>query len=665
MGAKYRHLSPKEIKTLEAQGCSCDDWTQVTVAGRFNPQRIKSTHFSGTVTLGVFDKKVTLFGGITKRIGISYATIHNCSIGNNVYINKISNHIANYVIENDVTIENVDIIAVNKRCSFGNGTPVKVLVESGGREIPIYDFLSAQVAYLIAFYRHRTDIIKKLNKIIAEYTESVSATKGLIAQGARIINSRIIKNMKVGPYAYIEGINKIENGSINSCKEDPVYIGSGVIASNFIVASGSTITDGAILSNCFVGQGCVLSKQYSAENSVFFANCGGYHGEAWSIFAGPYTVTFHKGTLLISSLVSFNNAGSGSNQSNHMYKLGPVHQGIVERGSKTASDSYILWPARVGPFTLVMGRHFRNSDTSDLPYSYLIEHEDESILVPGVNLRSVGTIRDARKWPKRDRRKDPCKLDLINFNLLSPYSIQRMIKGCEILRHLRATSGETSDNFVYNGVKIRKHSLEKGIEFYEMGIIKLLGNTLLNRLKNRDFSTIEEVRERLKSTSSIGTGKWIDVAGMFAPEEAVKLLLDDIEKGALVSLEDVHKRFESIHRSYQTFGWSWAVDILQERLHKTMDKITARDIISIIKKWKNSVIKLDKLLIKDAKKEFNINAHIGYGLDGDVETMEKDFEAVHGVFEKNSFVKEIENHIEKKSKLGDDMIEKMKKILKR
>ena len=30
-----------------------------------------------------------------------------------------------------------------------------------------------------------------------------------------------------------------------------------------------------------------------------------------------------------------------------MYKLGPIHQGILERGAKTSSDSYILWPSRI------------------------------------------------------------------------------------------------------------------------------------------------------------------------------------------------------------------------------------------------------------------------------------------------------------------------------
>ena len=99
--------------------------------------------------------------------------------------------------------------------------------------------------------------------------------------------------------------------------------------------------------------------------------------------------------------------------------------------------SYFLWPARVGPFTLVMGRHYKNSDTSDLPFSYLIESKDESILAPGVNLRSVGTIRDAQKWPKRDGRKDHMKLDFINFNLLSPFTIQKMLNGRALLNKLQ------------------------------------------------------------------------------------------------------------------------------------------------------------------------------------------------------------------------------------
>lgn len=85
-----------------------------------------------------------------------------------------------------------------------------------------------------------------------------------------------------------------------------------------------------------------------------------------------------------------------------------------------------------------MGRHHHHSDTSDIPFSYLIEKDDETYLVPGINLRSVGTIRDAQKWPKRDKRTDPDRLDMINYNLLSPYTIQKMLKAVDILKNLQA-----------------------------------------------------------------------------------------------------------------------------------------------------------------------------------------------------------------------------------
>jgi len=662
MASEFRSLSAGEITRLTGQGCSCADWSSVQVAGGFDPSKVKAAHFSGNVKLGVFEGEASFLGGVKKSAGISNATIHNCKIGNNVYINNVNNYIANYIIEDDAVIDNVDLLAVEGESSFGNGTEVAVVNEAGGREIPIYDHLSAHTAYVIAFYRHRPKVIENLQKMIANYTKSVTSSMGLLAKGAKLINCRIIKNVKIGPASVIEGVNRLENGSVNSSPKDPVYIGPGVFAEDFIVCSGSKITDGTIISECFVGQGTVLAKQYSAENSVFFANCGGFHGEACAIFAGPYTVTHHKSTLLIAGLFSFLNAGSGTNQSNHMYKLGPAHQGIVERGSKTASDSYMLWPAKVGAFTVVMGRHYRNSDTSDLPFSYLIEHEDESILVPGVNLRSVGTVRDARKWPKRDRRKDPKKLDHINFKLLSPYTIQKMLKGCELLANLKLTSGETSDYFTYHSCKIKSSSLDNGIKLYQIGIDKFLGNCLIKRLEGKRFKNINELRAALLPEVGTGTGKWIDLAGLFAPEENVQKLLSDIENGSIDTLEQIREAFQSIHDDYPKYEWAWAAGVLQQWLGRTIDKITADDIVKLTTKWKEAVVGLDRKLYADAKKEFADIAQIGYGIDGDEQTKHGDFAQVRGVFEKDGFVSEIEKHIAEKTKLGDELISRMEKL---
>jgi len=665
MASKFYPITTEEIAKLTDQGCSCNDWSKVRAAEGFNTEAVRATHFSGDIKLGVFEKQVSFPGGVTKPSGISNASIHNCTIGDNVYIGQVKNYIANYVIEDDAVIDNIDLLAVERESSFGNGTEATVVNEAGGREIPIYDRLSAHTAYIIAFYRHRPKMIEKLQKMIADYSASVTSSMGLVAKGARVVNCRIIKDVKIGPSSVIEGVNKLENGSINSCAEDPVYMGPGVFAEDFIVSSGAKISDGTIISKCFVGQGTELSKQYSAENSVFFANCGGFHGEACAIFAGPYTVTHHKSTLLIAGLFSFLNAGSGTNQSNHMYKLGPVHQGIVERGSKTASDSYMLWPAKVGAFTVVMGRHYRNSDTSDLPFSYLIEHEDESVLVPGVNLRSVGTVRDARKWPKRDKRKDLNKLDYINFKLLSPYTIQKMLNGRELLTNIKLNSGPTSDYFIYHSCKITNSSLGRGIKLYQVGIDKFLGNCLISRLKDGHFANVDELRAALKPDTDTGVGKWVDLAGLFAPEQVVQKMLGDIEAGTINTLEQVTQAFKSMYDNYPAYEWTWVVSVVEGQLGKGIDKITADDVIELTTRWKEAVIGLDNILHSDAGKEFADTAQIGFGIDGGEGVKHRDFAEVRGTFETNDFVAEIKKHITEKTQLGDELIGRMEKLRSR
>jgi hypothetical protein len=658
----WRKLTDNEISILTEQFCRCDDWSKINVVEDFNPKHIRNSNFSGDVFIGIFEKEITFFGGVKKHSGIFNATIHNCKIGNNVYIGQIRNYLANYDIADDVVIENVDLLAVDGVSSFGNGALVSVLNETGGRELPIYDELSAHLAYILALYRHRPTVIDKITAMIYDYVKSVSSETGTVGKNARLTNCRTLRNLRIGNYAHLDGIYRVTNGTINSNEAAPTHFGPGVIAENFIASTGSEITQGAEVFDSFIGQGCILGKQYSAENSLFFANCQGLHGEACAIFAGPYTVTHHKSTLLIAGYFSFLNAGSGSNQSNHMYKLGPIHQGIVERGSKTTSDSYILWPAKIGPFTLVMGRHYKHSDTSDLPFSYLIESGDDSVLVPGANLRSVGTVRDAQKWPMRDKRTDPHKLDHINYNLLSPFTIHRMLKALDILQMLKKISGETSDFYSYQSAKIKPSSLENGLKLYNLAINKFLGNSIIKRLENIRFENDEAIRKRLRPDTVVGIGEWLDLAGLIAPKSEVERLMTGIETGAINSLEAIAKMFEEMHQNYYIYEWTWAIEQIQKRFGKNIDELTVADIISIVELWKKSVVELDQLLYNDAKKEFSLNARTGFGIDGGENARNLDFEHVRGAFEQNAFVGEILEHIRRKTALGDELISRLSQL---
>lgn len=649
---KFRNLSTEEIDQLEKKGCVCSDWALIKVKEGFSTLNIRNVIFSGNISIGLLQKHFTMPGGVPKMAGLYNATIHNCQIGDNVYINQVKNHLANYDISDDVIIENVDSLSVTERSAFGNGVRVAVLNETGGREIAMYNELSAHTAYLMAFYRHRPELISRLMHMVDAYVEKILSDRGTIGTGAHMVNCRTILNVNIGACAEIEGVYRLTNGSVNSCKEDPAYIGPGVIAEDFITSCGSIVTDSTMISKCFVGQGTVLGKQYSAENSVFFANCQGFHGEACSIFAGPYTVSHHKSTLLIAGYYSFLNAGSGSNQSNHMYKLGPIHQGIVERGGKTTSDSYLLWPAKIGAFSLVMGRHYRNPDTSDLPFSYLIENRDESYLAPAVNLRSIGTIRDARKWPKRDRRKGPELLDSIVFNLLSPYSIQKMIHGMKVLKDLKDTSGPTSEYYMYNSVKITDTALDRGIQLYRLGLVKFLGNGLVKKLELKSYQTEVEMRKALAPDGLEGSGDWADMAGLLVPKEIVLKFVDDIEKGKINSLDALNDSYRQWKDHYFFWAWNWIVPKLKDEVGLDVAVASRDEIDAFVEEWKNAVVLLDEMMYKDARKEFTLKSQTGFGIDGSADTRASDFEHVRGEFTAHPAVMDLLEHIDKKSKLA-------------
>ncbi len=660
MADSYRNLSIGEIRGLEAAGCRSNSWESVLVKEPFNAERFRYVTFSGTVKLGLFNGITRERCGLPVLNGIYNAHIHNCTIGDNTTITDITGYIANYDIEEGVVIRNCGHISTEGHTSFGNGMRIAVLNETGGREVPMWDRLTSHMAYILTLYRHRPRAIEIIEKLIDVYADSVRSDRGLIASGSYIAGCDTIRNVRIGPGTVIEDVSRLVEGSINSTLKDPVHIGNDVIMDHFIICSGSKVDDATVIDKCFIGQSCTLGKQYSAENSLFFANCGGFHGEACSIFGGPFTVTHHKSTLLIAGIFSFMNAGSGSNQSNHMYKLGPIHQGIMERGSKTTSDSYVLWPSRIGPFSLVMGRHYNNVDTTQFPFSYLIEKGDWTNLIPAINLRSVGTIRDAQKWPARDARKDTNKLDQINFNLLSPFTVGKMMKGREILRQLKEKVTDEHEYISYERMKIKASSIERGITLYQMGINKFIGNAVIKRLEGTEFATDIEIREKLKPETTQGKGDWIDMAGLITPLKAIENLLSSIEKGEVKNADEINKSFQAIHKDYYNLEWGWIYNRLPEETGKPNDKLVAKDIIAIVERWKKSVVELDKMLYEDARKEFTLSSMTGFGIDGDEEVKRLDFEQVRGEFEKNKVVLAILDHIKIKSELGDELITRLK-----
>ncbi|MDY6148392.1 MAG: DUF4954 family protein [Porphyromonas sp.] len=657
-----RNLTKKEIEVLELNLCTAQDWQRVTVSDGFSPHRCHSVRFYGDCSIGDNQGYALSPIGYEEPYGIRNATIVSCNIGNDVIIEEVADVVANYDIEDHCIIKNISKLSVEGECSFGNGIDVHVLNETGGREVRIFNELTAQVAYLLAMYRHDVELIASLNTLIDKYVKLVTSTRGRVGQYSVIKFSGKIKNVNFGPYSDVEGVTQLVNGSVNSHKKAPVKIGFNVNCQDFIIGAGSSVTDGSVIKHSFIGQGCSFSNLFSAHDSLFFANCQGENGEACAIFAGPYTVSMHKSSLLIAGYYSFLNAGSGSNQSNHLYKLGPIHQGIVERGSKTTSDSYILWPARVGAFTLIMGRHVSHMDSTDFPFSYLIENDNKTYLVPGMNLRSVGTIRDSKKWPARDKRKDSLKLDNINFNLLSPYTVGKMYNGYNRLKEL-SEQCPVEKEYSQDGMYLRSSVVARGMEFYRLGIEKFLGNSLIQRLSSISFSNEEELFHSLAPNTNVESTDWLDLCGMLAPRKVVSELLRDVKNGFIPSIDELNSRIRVIHENYYELEWPWAYALLLQWNGVEQKDLTVPLLIEFATKWIEAVSKLDNLLYEDAKKEFEMFAQVGFGIDLlNKERKLSDFEQVRGTFEENSFVCEVLSHIERKRKLYEETLDKLNGI---
>ena len=215
MKIQYRKLTPEEIQVLISNHCTACDWDNILVTESFTPFHIRYARFSGEIRLGSFEKEFELPGGMIKHSGIFHATLHNVTVGDDCCIENVKNYIANYTIGRGTFIENVDIILTDGPSSFGNGVEVSVLNETGGREVMIYDRLSAQTAYMMALYRHRPIMVNRLREMIKEYVSSVTSVIGTIGENVTIVDAGYIKNVKIADSCKIEGASRLKNGSIN------------------------------------------------------------------------------------------------------------------------------------------------------------------------------------------------------------------------------------------------------------------------------------------------------------------------------------------------------------------------------------------------------------------------------------------------------------------
>ena len=590
----YRPLTSEEIEVLKSNDCWAEDWTSVNVSENFKPNFMHRVMLYGEVNIGGFDKNVEVSQGFVKHSGINNATLRNVTIGDDCLIENVGNFINNYTIGDDCYISNISTMETTEGATYGEGNLVSVLNEVGEGNVILFSDLNSQLAAFMVKHFSDKELKEKIRLLIKSDIDTKMPESGQIGNNVKIINTKEITNCVINDFCEVNGASRLSDCTLLGSIHGNVYIGTGVIAENSIIAEGSSVINSVKIQDCFIGETCQLSNGFTASASVFFANSYMSNGEACAAFCGPFTASHHKSSLLIGGMFSFYNAGSATNFSNHAYKMGPMHWGILERGSKTASGAYLLMPATLGTYSVCFGKLMHHPDTRNLPFAYLIADGDKMFLIPGRNITTVGLYRDIKKWPKRDLRAPENRKSIVNFDWLSPFSVGEVLKGKKILENLREVTGDNVSQYLYHEYIIPATSLHKGIKYYDIALRIYMG-AVLKRVLKRDPSITPP-------STQIGLGDWDDLSGLLLPVSEEERIINDLKDGNIETIQELIDRFENIDANYREYQWTWTYKMICD--YYGISEITLEDANRIHEDYIKARRSWIAEIKKDAEKEF-------------------------------------------------------------
>ncbi len=620
---EHRKLTQEEIEILQHNGCRAANWSLIKVEPSKAGFQLRRVRLEGSVCLGA-DCRVT------------DATIVDCTIGQRTVISNVE-RLQNYVVGNDCHIYNCGSIVSAKYAAMGCGTTVDVLDETGGRQAIICPALTAQVAYMLTFYRHEPSLTHTLKSMIEAWGSEHRTPQGHIGDDVTICYVTAIDDVNIGSHSVIRSAVKLENGTLGTSTQ----VLENVSAADFILSDQATLGTTCVAKHVFLGQAVRLGNGFVAHNSLIFANSVLECGETDALFAGPHTVSFHRSTLLIATAISFFNAGSGTNQSNHYYCTGPVHHGIMERGCKTGSNAYVKWPARLGQFSVVIGSHTHHPDTSSLPFSYLFGNNGVTTVIPAANLKTCGIMRDVLKWRGRDGRSTAIpRLDCINYDEFTPYNVERMFQGIKLLESIEKGIVSPADLHC----DISPCRISEGIRLYRLGIRYFFGKVLVDRILS--MKPGQSGIADLLSCPVEGTDVsiWVDMAGMIAPRSVVDELCRRVMRRGFRSLAELNEAIAAIHADYENYRWLYVHQRLALAFQLGGDgQLTTALLRDIVNEWSQCAEELRNLRATDALKDFSPEMCVGFGIDHP-EMAQADFENARGRVSENPHIQAIHRH---------------------
>ncbi|BAV94691.1 DUF4954 family protein [Ichthyobacterium seriolicida] len=624
----YRTLSKGEIESLIKNGNESNNWEDIFVSEGFNASMVKNCKFYGKIRIGILEDCHLEYSTLKVPVGLYDSMIISCDIGDNVSISNVQ-YLSHYKIANEVILSNLGNIHTSNHSKFGNGILkegeqehvriwLEICNESKGRAVLPFDGMLSADAYIWSKYRDRDVLMSKLKGLTNNRYSDKRGHYGTIGNGVVIRNSHSIQDTKIGDHAYIKGVNKIKNTTINSSMIAPSQIGEGVEMVNGIVGYGcrvfygvkavrfimddhSTLKYGARLINSYLGGNSTISC-CEVLNSLIFNGHEQHHNNSF---------------LCASLVMGQSNIAAG-------VTIGSNHNSRANDGEIIANRGF--WPAlcvnlkhnsKFASFCLVSKGSYPHELRIDFPFSLVANDERENSLkiIPAYWFlyNFYALERNCKKMYQRDKRVQ--KRQNIEFDYLAPDTIDEIFSAIEKLEEYIDLAIERSGIVCCDSSdksKIKKEYLESSK--HENLYLEILAEDVENSTRKVHILKVKEsykiykdlillysvktickyfytqvedfgdILEFIKSTNLTHQyDKWKNIGGQLMKESDVEDIISEIENGKLESWEAIHDKYSLLGEGYLKHKFEHAVISLLKLLEIQMSSDLNADI------WNNSV----------------------------------------------------------------------------
>ena len=593
--AEWRSLRADEIETLVKNGNVCDNWDDILVTDQFDPAHVRNSEFHGLVRFGRLEPVYLRHHDLSVPVGVTNSRIVSCDLGDNVAIHNVD-YLAYYIIGDHVILANIDEMCCTNHAKFGNGIvkegedqDVRVWLdlvnEAGGRSVMPFDGMIAADATLWARYRDDTALMDRLGDITQRAFDPRRGFYGTVGDACVIKNSRIIKDVRVGPCCYIKGANKLKNLTVNSSPEEPSQIGEGVELVNGIIGLGCHIFYGCKAVRFVLGENSNLKYGARLVHSYLGANSTVSCCEILNNLIFPAHEQHHNNSFLIASMVmgQSNLAACATIGSNHNSRApdGEIHAG---RGFWPGLCVSLKHNSKFASFCLIAKGDYPAE--LDVPLPFCLVSQDESAgrlqLMPAYwwlyNMYALA--RNTWKFGKRDKRH--LKAQNIEFDSLAPDTAEELLAGRRLLEiwtgaAALAAEGQAAANVADDdlsargrevltgpadalaGLKVRADAVEntrrptvvlkprEGYEAYGRMLVYYAVNNLLGWLEANPGAGFQQMADALAGPRET---HWVNLGGQLMPRGDLDSLRERIRSGHLDSWQAIHAAYDSLWKQY-------------------------------------------------------------------------------------------------------------------